>query len=181
MTKMEPVQAAKKPLPWLAPTLILTIAGLLFLAVAALYYFGSVSSALAYLSGDRLLADRRSESFGEVDQGQRLTIRFALANTSRREIRVLGAKTRCTCVFAEDLPLSVPPTGRRAIKIAVNTDSLIGPIRQPIFLYTDFPGQSKVELLVVGRVRASGARPRGPGAGEVAIHGQSSANCCDSK
>ena len=70
MTKTESFPTGKKPLSWLAMTLIYTNGGLLFLMFLALYYFGSFSSALAYLKGDRLMADSPSKSFGEVEQGR---------------------------------------------------------------------------------------------------------------
>jgi hypothetical protein len=159
MTTTESVQTGKKPLSWLAMTLIFTNAGLLFLVALALYAFGSFGPALDYLKGDRLMADRSSRSFGEVEQGQRLTIVYELTNASGREITILGAKTNCTCVFAEELPLSVPPRSRRAIKIAVNTDSRDGLIQESISLFTDFPRQPVVELRVLGRVSSSTGQP----------------------
>jgi hypothetical protein len=168
MTTTESAQVRKKPLSWLAQTLIFTNAGLLCLVSFAFYSFGSVDSALAYVRGDRLMADARSRSFGEVEKGQHASVVFELANTSDREINVLGARTGCTCLFAEGLPLPVPPRSRRSIRIAVRTDgravarSVDGRIREAVGLYTDFPGQPEVELHVLGRVSSSQGQPDKP-------------------
>lgn len=154
-TKTESVQTRKKPLSWLAMTLIFTNVGLLFLAALAFYSFGSLGSALNYLGGNQLIVDRFSKSFGEVAQGQRPTVVFELTNASDRKITILGKKTNCTCIIAEDLPLSIPPGSRRSFKISVTTSSKKGLVQEPISLFTDFPAQPKVELRVAGRVLSS--------------------------
>ena len=168
MTTTESAQIRKKPLSWLVQTLIFTSAGVLCLVALALYSFGSIGSALSHLRGDRLIADARSRSFGEVERGQRAGVVFELANTSDREINVIGAKTGCTCLSAEGLPLPVPPRSRRSIRIAVRTDGRTvvrlvgGRIRESVHLYTDFPGQPEVELQVLGRVSSSHGQPDKP-------------------
>ncbi len=159
MTKTNAAHTRKKPISWLAMTSILATAGLLILVALALYTFGSFGAAMDYLEGDRLIADRSSRSFGEVEQGQRPTAVFELANASDREITILGARTLCTCIVAQDLPLSVPSRGRHSIKIAISTDSRDGLIEEPIYLFTDFPAKPRLELRVVGRVLASGGQP----------------------
>jgi len=159
MIGAETAQVPQKRLSWTARTLALTGVGLLFGLSLASYCFGSLGSALAYLKGDRLLADRRSQSFGEVERGQRPVVSFGLTNASDRKITILGAKTQCTCVFAEDLPLTIPPRSRRSVKVAVRTDSREGAIQEPIYLFTDFPKQPRVELRVLGRVSGPGTQP----------------------
>jgi len=155
MTETESVQTRKKPISWLAMTLTFTSTGLLFLVALALYAFGSFGSALSYLKGDRLMVDSHLKSFGEVKQGQRPSLVFELTNTSNRSITILGAKTKCTCVLTENLPLSVPPWNRRSIKLAIKTDSRNGSIQEPVQLFTDFSGQPEVELGVLGHVTTS--------------------------
>jgi hypothetical protein len=159
MKGAELAQLQKKRLSWAALTLVFTGVGALFGLALALYCFGSLGSALAYLEGDRLIADSFSRSFGEVQPGERPTLTFELTNTSDRKITILGAKTLCTCVFAENLPLSVPARSRRSINVAVKTDSRKGPIRESVYLFTDSPKQPQVELHVLGRVAASGGEP----------------------
>lgn len=152
MIGTEIAQVKQKGLSWMAMTLLLTNFGLLLGIVLAWYWFGSVGSALAYLKGDRLIADRYSVSFGEAEQGQRPVVTFGVKNTSNRKITIVGAKTLCTCIFAENLPLSIPPRNRCSIRVAVKTASRDGPIHESIDLYTDFPEQPKLELVVLGRV-----------------------------
>ena len=114
------------------------------------------------------MVDRSSRSFGVVERGQRSSVVFEVANTSDREITVIGAKTGCSCVFAEGLPLLVPPRSRRSITVEVRTDGravarlVDGKIREAVHLYTDFPRQPEVELHVLGRVSSSDRRPDKP-------------------
>ncbi len=158
MIGTEKAGARRKRLSWMASTFILTNIGLFFVVALGFYSFGSAGSALAYLRGDRLIVRRSSMSFGEVKQGERPVVTFELTNTSHRKITILGAKTLCTCVFTDDLPLSVPPGGRRSIGVAVKTSSRAGVIEEPISLYTDYPEQPEVEVRVLGRVSVSGGR-----------------------
>jgi Protein of unknown function (DUF1573) len=152
-------KTTRKPLSWLSVTLLFAGAGLVLLVGLAFYSFGSIGSAVAYVSGERLLLDRCSKSFGEVRPGERPLLRFDLTNTSDRAIAVLGARTQCTCLFAEGLPLSIPPGSRRAFHVAVKTGSRVGKLQEPIQLYTDFPGQRELRLTVHGRILSSAAQP----------------------
>jgi len=167
MTGTAMAQVQKRRLSWMALTLVFTSVGLLFSLTMALSRFGSLGSALAYLEGQRLIADRRSVSFGEVEQGHRPVVTFELMNTSERNISILGAKTLCTCVLVENVPLSLPPKSRRAIQVAVKTDSRTGPIDETIYLFTDFPKQPKLGLSVRGQILGSRESPRKAASKEV--------------
>ena len=92
MTGAETAQVHKKRISWTAKTLAFIGVGLLFGLALASYCFGSLGSAYAYLKGDRLIADRRWQSFGEVERGQRPVVRFGLTNASDRKITILGRK-----------------------------------------------------------------------------------------
>jgi hypothetical protein len=168
LTEAKQTQAAQgKSISWLVMTLIFTGAGLSCLVGFAFYSFGSIGSALAYTAGNALIADRSSKTFGNVQQGERPVITFNVTNNSERQITILGAKTQCTCVFAEELPLSVPARSRRSLNIAVETDSRDGEVREPILLFTDYPDQNELRLVVGGRVVRAGGQPGQKNRGEV--------------
>jgi hypothetical protein len=137
---------------WIAKTFVFAGAGVVLGLCLSFYYFGSLGSALAYAKGDRLIPDRRVGTFGTVERGRSPVVAFDLTNTSRQRITILGAKTLCTCVLVEDLPLTVPPMTRRSISVAVDTKARNGPVQEPVYLFTDFPSQAKLELAVRGRV-----------------------------
>jgi Protein of unknown function (DUF1573) len=158
MTLDDSIRPRERFLSWLARTLVFFGAGLLLLVGSALYFFGSLGSALAYLTSSGLTADRSSKSFGEVKQGERVRIMFHLTNRSDQRITVVGAKTKCTCVVAEALPMVVPAGSRCSINVAVNTDSREGEIREPVQFFTDFPDQRELRLSVEGRVLAPEAK-----------------------
>lgn len=158
MTEMETPKIQKKPVSWMACTFIMANIGLILLTAWALYSFGSIRAALAYLKGDRLIVRASSMSFGDVRRGERPVITFDIMNTSDRNITILGARTTCTCVFTDDLPLTVLPGERRSISVGVKTGSREGSIQERVYLYTSFPGQPEVEVRIIGRVLRSGIR-----------------------
>lgn len=140
---------------WIVMTFSLTCVGFLLAFGVSWTLFGSPAGALAYFRGDRLIPDHLEGSFGELGQGQRAVVKFGLTNASGKEIRVLGAKTECTCIFADELPLSVPPGRKRTINVAVRTESREGSVRESIRLFTDCPRQPELQLLIVGHVSPS--------------------------
>jgi hypothetical protein len=159
MTEAGVTKARATRVSWTAMTLSFISIGLIVSLTLAFCCFGSIPSAVAYLQGDRLIANRYLQSFGEVEQGQHAVVTFELTNASSREITILGARTLCTCVFAEDLPLSIPPRIRRTISVAIKTDSREGPIQQPVYLFTDLPAQPEIELRVRGHILSPGGQP----------------------
>ena len=57
-------------LRWILMTAVLGALGCIILSIIAVSYLGSFGSAVAFLRGDRLLADSPSKSFGTVRQGE---------------------------------------------------------------------------------------------------------------
>lgn len=148
-----------RSISWTAMTLIFINIGLGSLVVFALWSFGSVGSALDYLMGNRLIVlNGPSRSFGDTEEGRHPVVVFEIWNASGQKVSVLGSKTRCSCVVAQELPLSIPPGTRRPIGITIKTESKAGPFEESVSLFTDFPTQPKLELRVVGRVLSPGGQ-----------------------
>jgi Protein of unknown function (DUF1573) len=143
----------------MALTAAFTGAGSLLISAVALCFFGSVGSALEYFMGNRLIVlNGPSRSFGETEEGRHPAVVFEIWNASGQEVSLLGSKTRCSCVVAQELPVSIPPGTRRPIGITIKTESKAGPFEEFVSFFTDFPTQPKLELRVVGRVLSAGGQ-----------------------
>ena len=167
MIGTETTKRKKKPLSWMTLTLIITSIGLLFIAAFAVYFFGSFGSAVAYLSGDRLIADAYTRSVGVVSEGEQHAVFFKLTNTSNQAIEILGAKSSCSCLVVDQLPVVLPPHGVFRLPIRVRPKSRSGQIAERVSLITDREGQRRLDLKISGRVvehiGTSTAKPTVPG------------------
>jgi hypothetical protein len=161
MTESNTILARRKPLSWIAMTLIFTNIGLGSLVALALYSFGSLGPALGYLRGDRLIPDAYAKSFGTVEQGEVRTINFQLKNMSNQPIRILGGRPSCSCLVVDQLPMTLPLNGECRIRVGVRSSLRSGRIAESIRLFTDLPSQSSLELKVVGRVLGTETKARG--------------------
>src|SRR5579883_2831617 len=84
-----------------ASTLLLPNTGLAVLALWGWLQFGSISSAIGFLRGDQLIPDSYSKSFGNDVIGSSKAVIFRLSNHGNKPIRILGARTTCTCTIAQ--------------------------------------------------------------------------------
>lgn len=128
---------------WMALTIILSNLGLGTLALAGWIEFGSISSALGYLRGDRLIPDAYSKSFGTTPAGQTRTVEFLLTSYLSHPVKIIGFKSSCTCASASELPIEVPSSATVRLKVDVRpktnqAGSSSGfPISESVRLYTD--------------------------------------------
>jgi Protein of unknown function (DUF1573) len=141
-----------KTLSWMALTAIIASVGILSVATITFYFFGSLDAALAYLGGHRLIADAYTQSVGIVGRREERAVFFKLTNMSNRVVRILGAKSSCTCLVVDQLPVVVPPHGAFRLRIRVRPKSRPGQIAERVTLITDREGQGELDLKVRGRV-----------------------------
>jgi len=137
---------------------LLSSLALAFLAIWAWIEFGSISAALAYARGARLLPDAFAKSFGTLETGEERRVVFSVSNRCGRQINILGARTSCTCISAEALPLVVPPGYSRPLQLTVRSASRLGTVNEKVLFYTDYPRQLRLVLSVTGRVIPPGSR-----------------------
>ena len=82
-------------------TLVVTIAlSLTMLGLGAGYgrhRFGSMSAALAYLRGDRLLVDESSRTIDDVQSGSEIVVRYGFTNWAAHPVKLLGMSSSCSC------------------------------------------------------------------------------------
>lgn len=128
------------------------IAGALLTILAGVSYlrFGSVSAGLSYLAGERLIVDSRNKDFGQVGEGRDQTVRFRLTNLTGKAVRIIGAESSCTCVIAEDLPVTVQRAANATLTVAVRKGTKPGAVNETIRFYTDCVEKPQLSLRVVG-------------------------------
>jgi Protein of unknown function (DUF1573) len=122
---------------WIATTLVFANVGFALVLLAGMHLFGSVASAFGYLRGDRLVPDAYTKALGVVQKGEERSTKFRLKNWSGEAVRVFGARSACTCVVVEDLPVDIPPGGEHRIAVRFRAKAKSGAISERIRLYTN--------------------------------------------
>jgi hypothetical protein len=109
-----------------------------------------------------LLLKTHSRSVGTLVEGQTRRTGFVLMNFTDHPIKLIGARSSCTCTMAEDLPLTIPGSGSRPLTVAVHAGTNHGRFSETVELFTDDKNHPSVYLKILGYVSpgASGG-PRG--------------------
>jgi hypothetical protein len=95
------------------PVFAMAFGGLLALGLGAAWMiFGSLPVALRYLRGERLIAEPTRIHLNHLSAEVPTEALVEVRNYNLRAVQLLGATTQCTCVFARDLPVTIP-AGRR--------------------------------------------------------------------
>jgi hypothetical protein len=151
--KVEETQPAPKTVPSFVWTIPFTIVFLAAAVALAYWGFGSIGSALNYLSGERLIVDSAAKSLGTVKKGERVELLFGLKNYTKSPVIILGALSSCSCALVEDTPLTIPPGETRHLKVVVSTASATtAKFAQTIKIFTDFPRKPIINLAVTGSI-----------------------------
>ncbi len=141
-------------LSYTAVTIVIASIGLGGVIALASWHYGSLAAALAYLKGDRLIANRYALSLGTIDQGPIEDLAFMLSNLSDHPVRCLGENYSCTCMTVGDLPMDIPPGGRRPVTLKFRTTAKLGPVSETVSLLFDDAAQPRLNLKVSGQIRA---------------------------
>lgn len=121
--------------------------------------FGSPDAAFCYLRGERVLVH---PSIGLVDlpsSDSTARVTFKVNNLSGTPMKLVGAKTFCTCVLVNQLPTTIEPWGHYDLEVVVRPKVEGEAIEQSLILYTDNGWVHSVPLSVRSR------RHRDAGAG----------------
>jgi hypothetical protein len=102
------------------------------------------------MAGDRLIPDAYCKSFGTADEGRDQTVSFALRNVGGNTITILGAKSTCTCVVADDLPVTIAPRASHLLKVMVRPRGA-GAFFERLRCFTDRSPQTELVLEVKGQ------------------------------
>ncbi len=125
----------------------------------AVWQYGSPTKALARLQGQVLILERDSAEIPCVPEGVYLTGYWEVENLTDKRVTIVGSRSGCGCVVAEDLPMSIEPRARQTIRISaiVSAPKEGDVFAQPIQLCLDTPSAP-----VVAMVRAKVMRESSP-------------------
>lgn len=134
-------------------TILLTSLGLAVLNLWAWIEFGSVSSGVAFLRGERLIPDSYTRTIGTVDSSSDQVAIFEFTNHAKGPVTILGARSSCNCVVSDDkLPIRFLHKEKRLLTIKIHAASIDGEFLERITLFTDHPIQREVTLVLKGLV-----------------------------
>lgn len=138
---------------WLGWTLIFMLAGLVLLVSLSYLFFSSPRTALAYLSGERLITVATSKSFDSLEVGKSVVVRFPIDNLTGRTVVLIGGSSSCTCTRLEHLPKTIRKGSRSFLEVTIHGDSgKIGPVSLPVQIYTDCPGKDQLIFHIEGTI-----------------------------
>lgn len=132
-------------------------------AVVALFGFWYLQSS----TGDVLVVDSTTKSFGVVGPGGSNPVSFRLTNLSGHPIRIVGCESGCGCIVPDDLPFSLSPKESRSFTLTMRGRKARMPgapqtVELPVTLFTTEPSRPLVRLTVKGDLSPA---PNGPVAG----------------
>jgi len=129
----------------------------LFVLLLALVFarYGSISTAIQVLQGQALTVDKVTKSFGVVAPGEQADVSFLLTNHNRVPVRIVGSRTVCDCIARDDRPFVLEPGESRPYDITIDLPSHPQLVHRSLTLYTNIPGQTEVDLSIIGEVAES--------------------------
>jgi len=97
-----------------------------------------------------------SYNFGQVQQGEVVTIELPVRNVGQKELRIESVSTSCGCTSAEVEPMTIPPQGEGTLTIRYNSglhpDK--GPIFRIVYITSNDPERPEVQVEIRGEVKA---------------------------
>jgi hypothetical protein len=129
-----------------AAVLLAGIVGIFFLA------FDNPLAALARLRGERIVVQPAVSDVGEGRAGDVHTFVVQLTNLTKKQVRILGGTTACSCVASNDFPLNLAPQSSISIRVHIRFTGSRGRFRGKYVLYTDDNKQPVVVAQFAGRV-----------------------------
>lgn len=100
-----------------------------------------------------------SWDFGKVDQGNVLTHVFSFTNEGDAPLVIKSVRTSCGCTAAVVSEKKIAPGKSGKIEVTLNTRGFEGRLNKYVFLETDDPQQSQVQLTVIATINVP-PRPR---------------------
>jgi hypothetical protein len=102
--------------------------------------------------GERLLVDPATCSFGSAPRGEEREMHATVRNKTDRTVRILGARTNCTCMTTDEFPVSIEPGGRHDLAIRVFLGGKEATFEKRIDYYTDYDAKPSLAVLVRGQI-----------------------------
>jgi hypothetical protein len=118
--------------------------------------FGSMDMGLRYLQGQRVALRSPVVDLGDVNGNVEQNAPFELVNLTNHPVRILGAKTDCSCIAPDGLPITIPPLVAVTLKARAH---LVGHKSSFVFnvvFYTDLDEQPVLTGRLVGNCGSNG-------------------------
>lgn len=135
-----------KPIKRIASSFIMMVLILCSIGLFCKAYFGSLSAAIEYARGERLLVTRRIQALGKHSTNTEFDFSFSITNLTGRAVRLLGVKTSCSCAVMGDLGDTLAPNKRRIIPVRMKTPKQPGKVNGSIYIFTDHPDFGSIAL-----------------------------------
>ncbi|MFQ6015555.1 MAG: DUF1573 domain-containing protein [Anaerolineae bacterium] len=94
--------------------------------------------------------------FGEVDQGDVVTVELAVLNKGQADLHIESVSTSCGCTTASVQPQVIPAGSQGTLTVSYDSglhpDS--GSVRRFIYIASNDPDEAEVEVEVVAKVLA---------------------------
>jgi hypothetical protein len=119
---------------------------------ALCWFFGSTHAGLAYLGGASLVASPSSVDLGHVAAGERREFEVTLQNLDSCSIKIIGARSSCTCIATHGLPRDVDSGQTIALKVYLVVPRGQSELVQSLTYYTDSSDSPQVAVKVRGVV-----------------------------
>lgn len=130
-----------------------TLVGLAAAGVVGVSVWGDPNAVLARLSGAAVLPVNDAIDIGTGPPRSRVAATVELTNYSDRPVRVVGARSSCSCVAATQLPHVIPARSTRPFELVVTRKGSAGRFTQRVLFYTDDGHRGEVAVRVHGLIR----------------------------
>jgi uncharacterized membrane protein YphA (DoxX/SURF4 family) len=98
--------------------LMVLVIGLVIVGCGAVR-FGSFRSSIAWLQGCAISVDNPAQTFNNVDPGKELHVKFNARNIYGSPVKILGVKTSCGLINADNLPMELAPGQAKDLNFTV--------------------------------------------------------------
>ncbi len=115
--------------------------------------FDSTRDAILYLKGMKIVAEPTVFHVAAGRAGEVRNASFQVRNLTSKPITVLGARTSCSCVATESLPILIPPGSEKTFGATLRLDGASNErIDQSVQYVTDLTDQPLVNVRITGSV-----------------------------
>jgi hypothetical protein len=123
------------------------------------WFFSSVHAGLAYLGGAALVISPQNVDLGRIAAGERRDFEVSLQNMDRRPIKIVGARSSCTCIVIDGLPRTIEAGKTITLKARVVVPRDKPEFAQVLTYYTDSPESPKLAVRVRAVVSVPSSAP----------------------
>lgn len=119
------------------------------LALGLAAAIGAASAALSTgAKGPKIVFKSEAWDFGKIKQGKDVTAEFVFTNTGDAPLNIKNVETSCGCTAVLVSDKTVGPGKSGKIKVTFNSTGYAGEVTKYVFVETDDPSASRVQLKV---------------------------------